>query len=252
MIETTDAERTLLSAARRALSPTEIDQARVRESIETALAAGAPDPLGADPAQASQWVPKLLLVAAVAATSGGVGYWAGHRAGRQEVRSVAVTVPAARGPIASAPEISAPAVPFAQRRQRSARASASNGSSRASWLRGRRAGRPRAFAARVAGAKKFARCAPSSGRCATASPAWRWRCCASWIARCPQGRLHEERQATEAIARCATGDVPFGVNLAEEFSGRYPASVYGRRVADSCAQTDSNGPGDSSGRRSRQ
>jgi len=65
----------------------------------------------------------------------------------------------------------------------------------------------------------------------------------------PGGRLVEERQATAAIARCGTGDVPFGVDLGEEFAGRYPGSVYQARVEEACAArepaTDRAASGDS-------
>ena len=66
----------------------------------------------------------------------------------------------------------------------------------------------------------------------------------------PNGRLHEERLATFTIARCAGGDVPLGVNLAEDFADRYPDSVYGRRVFDACAGTDAPRSGDSRNGRS--
>jgi hypothetical protein len=66
----------------------------------------------------------------------------------------------------------------------------------------------------------------------------------------PNGRLLEERLATRTIARCASGDVPLGVNLAEDFAERYPDSVYGRRVSDACAATDSPRAGDSRSGRS--
>ena len=67
----------------------------------------------------------------------------------------------------------------------------------------------------------------------------------------PNGRLAEERLAVRTIARCASGDVPFGVSLAQDFSERYPGSLYDRRVTDACAATDSSPSGDPSGRRNR-
>jgi hypothetical protein len=68
----------------------------------------------------------------------------------------------------------------------------------------------------------------------------------------PDGQLREERLAVRTIARCAGGDVPFGVNLAEDFADRYPASVYGRRVTEACAATDSASSGDQKRRRETQ
>jgi hypothetical protein len=70
----------------------------------------------------------------------------------------------------------------------------------------------------------------------------------------PDGKLGEEREATSAIARCALGTVPLGVDLAEDFADRHPDSVYLKRVEQACAtstmesETDRSGAGDSSGK----
>jgi hypothetical protein len=68
----------------------------------------------------------------------------------------------------------------------------------------------------------------------------------------PKGQLTEERLAVRTIARCASGAVPFGVNLAEDFADRYPASVYGRRVTEVCGATDPSSAGDQQLRRESQ
>ena len=68
----------------------------------------------------------------------------------------------------------------------------------------------------------------------------------------PNGQLTEERLAVRTIARCASRDVPLGVNLADDFADQYPDSVYGRRVAESCAGTDSGSSGDQERRRESQ
>ena len=68
----------------------------------------------------------------------------------------------------------------------------------------------------------------------------------------PNGKLTEERLAVRTIARCASGDVPLGVNLADDFVDQYPNSVYGRRVTESCAATDSASSGDQERRRESQ
>ena len=68
----------------------------------------------------------------------------------------------------------------------------------------------------------------------------------------PNGQLTEERLAVRTIARCASRDVPLGVNLADDFADQYPDSVYGRRVTESCAATDSASSGDQEGRRKSQ
>jgi hypothetical protein len=65
----------------------------------------------------------------------------------------------------------------------------------------------------------------------------------------PNGKLAEERDAAATTARCARGDHPFGVDMAEEFAQRHPASVYRARVEQACAPTDSPATGDSLQRR---
>ncbi|HVT07050.1 MAG TPA: hypothetical protein VHO67_06315, partial [Polyangia bacterium] len=60
----------------------------------------------------------------------------------------------------------------------------------------------------------------------------------------PGGQMREERVALRAIARCARGAQPFGVDLAEDFNAVYPASPYRARVAQACGGTDSSGAGD--------
>jgi hypothetical protein len=54
----------------------------------------------------------------------------------------------------------------------------------------------------------------------------------------PKGKLVEERRATSVIARCSAGAVPFGVDLAADFAGDYPESVYLGRVEQSCRRKD--------------
>ena len=66
----------------------------------------------------------------------------------------------------------------------------------------------------------------------------------------PRGQLTEERDAAATLAHCASGDGPFGVDLAEAFTDRYPLSVYRARVEQACRATDSPAPGDQSPRRS--
>jgi hypothetical protein len=51
----------------------------------------------------------------------------------------------------------------------------------------------------------------------------------------PDGSLVEEREATAAIARCALGQAPFGVDLGRDFAERHPDSVYLSRVQQGCA-----------------
>ncbi|HET6283143.1 MAG TPA: hypothetical protein VFH73_19450 [Polyangia bacterium] len=50
----------------------------------------------------------------------------------------------------------------------------------------------------------------------------------------PSGKLSEEREATAIIARCALGEVPFGIDLPADFAERHPDSVYLRRIEQAC------------------
>ena len=98
----------VLARARRAWSPGEADAARVRRAIGATLAAGPAPGGGAAPARprgsasASTWTSRFLVAGAIAAASGGAGYWAGHRAGMRDARPTSSVVslesPKARPP----------------------------------------------------------------------------------------------------------------------------------------------------------
>ena len=216
----------VLMAARRGLSPTASDAARVRQLTEAVLAAGAvastvtQDPPAAAAgaslplaARALPWVGRAAAIGAIAAIAGGVGYRAGWHAGWSEAierpPAAGLEVPPARRPT--------PVV-------RSASTSASIGEEVRALRSAERALREHQPAFALALLRELDRSVPN-------------------------GQLTEERLAVRTIARCASRDVPLGVNLADDFADQYPDSVYGRRVAESCAATDSGSSGDQERRR---
>jgi hypothetical protein len=226
-----DQEIELIARARRALSPGAGDQQRVREAVRRAVAnasATASAPAGSSAAAAAAHAPRLFALAAVAAVAGGIGYWGGHRAGvrdgqaRTAVQVIPVSSfvasPTPPAPATSMPPIvpaTAPAAADPTRRRHAAPAGEpSPADSLAEEVRAlrsvERALRERQPGLALALLRELDRAVP-------------------------QGKLMEERQATSAIARCLGGDVPFGVDLGDDFASRYPDSVYLARVAQACA-----------------
>jgi hypothetical protein len=253
----------LLERARRGLSPTPARAERVRQSLRAALAAGAAAGTGSASASAraagdapgvgalaGRWAGKLLVAGAIAASSGAVGYVAGRRVESRQV------MPAAPAPAVEAPALAGltpppgapPAAPSAAVEPASAPARPATRAPRRPPAE-RAAGAPAApiaasLEAEVRALRSVER-ALREGRPGLALALLR-----ELDRAVPGGRLVEEREATAAIARCAAGDLPFGVDLAGEFAGRHPDSVYRERVEQACAAaTDPSGSGDSSGRR---
>ena len=256
-------ERGLIAAARRGLSPTAADRERVRRATLAALAPVASLPSGhtggAAPIRNASWAARLASVGLVAVTAGSVGYLAGLRAGQRQANlEAAVTIPS---PVAGAPALSKAAAPAAGE-PNGGRAPLPLGSvmPAADGRTSRPALRRRATAA-DANTPEIP--ADSSASLATELQALRAveralregnpRFALSLLRELdrtvPNGRLREERLATLTIARCTAGDIPLGVDMAEDFADAYPDSVYGRRVFDACAATDSSHPGDSASKR---
>jgi hypothetical protein len=269
-------EAELLARARRGVSPTAVDAARVRRAIGAALGAGAGD-FGATPAKvqgdperrwvaaprAGRWAWRLLVAGAIAAAGIGAGYRAGRRAGLREARltssatepsatetsgglSVARRSAGALAPVATgtpsalrldAPPIGSPSgsgdlPPSTRRRNPAGKTAFSPAPSPAESLE-----------IEVRALRNIERALRDG------NPGLALAFLQELDRAVPRGQLTEERTATAALARCARGDLPFGVNLAEDFANQYPYSVYRERVEQACAPTDSTAPGDSSGRR---
>jgi hypothetical protein len=229
-----------LAGARRALSPSAADQARVRRALGEALVGGTAE--GANPAapRASGWGARLLAAGTIAAASGGMGYWAGHRAALREAAPVAQVAPSApsvapSAPVApttalvAVPSVAAPPTIASHRGGHSARHEAENltpvtGESLTVEVR----------------ALRNAERALRDG-----NPGLALAFLAELDRQVPQGQLTEERDALGTLARCARGDHPIGVDLGGEFIERHPTSVYRARVQQTCAATDPPAAGDS-------
>ena len=249
---TTEAEvAEFLAAARRGLSPTSADEARIRRLTEVTLRAGAraggSAAVASGASRARPWLGRLLALGAVAATAAGLGYRAGWRAGRSdalapaadELRAAAVSAPTSAAPGASVDPVheTSPAAPVPVVRP-PLRSPAH-----------RRSPSPEVTpdAASLAEEVRVLRSTERALR--ENKPGFALALLRELDRAVPTGALTEERQAMRTIARCASGEVPFGVNLAQDFAEHYPASVYGRRVEQACATTDSAGSGDQSSRR---
>lgn len=234
-----------LARTRRAWAPEATTAERVRRGLEARLAAGAVFA----PSAAPVWPARMMLVGAVALVVGGIGYWAGYRAGqRTDHRAatapagIAAPLPRAAVPpsavvaVASPPTIAAPAVaaPGPRRPSRGTRAGGDSASA---------GGQEDSSLAIELRAVRNAERALRDG-----SPGLALTFLHDLDRRVPHGELTEEREATGTLARCQRGDQPFGVNLGDDFTAHHPSSVYRARVEQACAGTDAAASGDSSRR----
>lgn len=274
MIESDPQEAELLARARREFSPTAGDAARVRRAIGAAIAAGsangeagpstthsASDWLRLPASGVGGWPSRLLVAGAIAAAGVGAGYWAGHRAGLREASTTRSALGPSAGPsdrLVDRPSpgtltpVSTAAAAPSRLDAPSIEAPAPSGDPPASVFRRNLAGQT-AQTAPPSAAESLeieVRALRNIQRALRdGNPGLALAFLQDLDRAVPHGQLTEERTATAALARCARGDVPFGVNLAEDFTNRYPDSVYRERVEQACAPTDSTGPGDSSERR---
>lgn len=227
-------ESTMLARARAGLSPSEADRARVGASLAAALASAAPllpAAHGALPMKAGVgWTARLLVATTLAAAAGTGGYWAGYRAGRDDAPQPAalrddVARPAAASPAVRAPVLEQEVPPASTPEPRAAEPA------RAS--RPRRNAAPTTNAASLEAEVRALRAVERALR--DHEPGMALALLRELDRAVPDGQLVEEREATAAIARCALGDVPFGVDPARDFREHHPDSVYLDRVAQGCA-----------------
>lgn len=250
MIKPDEQEELLtLSRARVALSPSPADVLRVRNSLTAALAApvsggGEPGLSGGDLAPGAGWPLRVLVTSVAAAAVGAGGYWMGHRAGVQEARFI-TSPPAftsASVPPPKAPSEATAAAPRAWQAQPTLPIEPIEDTPAAREVAKRRLGKG-ARATRsttdVAATESLAhevRALRSVERALRDhDPRLALAILQQLDRAVPGGKLVEERRATAIMARCAAGDGPFGVNLAEDFASDYPESVYLGRVEQSCA-----------------
>lgn len=224
----------LLSQARRALSPSAADEARVLQ--RTLRAAG----VTAGPAASTLLAGKLVMALSIAGVSGAVGFVLGRQVERDAgARAVPVVVAAARNPeraIEAVPVEAAPEPPVAVEEPAPLVARSP-----------RRAPTHRSAPLPVA-AEPVAevREEPSSSlelevrlmktverALREGDPGRALRGLDQLDQEVPQGSLGEERLAASVIARCRLG-LGSRAKLIEEFSSQYANSGYAQRVQTSC------------------
>jgi len=241
----------VLARARRAFSPTASDADRVRVSLRAALAmnppVAAPDP-SATAGRLSRVAMRLFVAGAIAASSGAIGYRMGRRAAPSEPRAP-ISVPVAPAIIAdpagaTAPANGLPAVGAAEPRPRPGQATTSVARPpRRSESRPGHSLDPDSLVREIEALRSVERALRDG------TPGLALALLRELDRTLPEGKLTEERRATAAIARCASGAVPLGLDLAKEFGSDYPDSVYRERVEEACAQTDLERAGDTASRR---
>jgi len=234
----------VLARARQAWSPRAADQERVRRAIGAALTAGAAASVPTPPLRAARWGTRLLAAWTIAVAGGGVGYWAGHRAGLREASALPVVAPLAPAVAPGAPL--APASPPAATPPVSAATPIVNHPGGRPSHREAESARP--VTASLAAEVRALRNAERALR--EGNPGLSLAFLEDLDRQVPHGQLTEEREAMATLARCARGDRPIGVDLGGDFIERHPGSVYRARVEQACAATDSQGAGDSPSRRS--
>jgi len=243
-------ELTTLAYARAGLSPSAADALRVRTSLAAALASAenvAPD---ASPSDAGSglgggggWSLRALVTSVAVATigAGAGGYWLGHRTASQQAEAHLSAAhaaansgaPPSRQPSlaagASAPSPAPVLVPSA-----GDAATVRESVRRRPGAAGRGA-RPEAVATPAESFGQEVRALRAVERALRdEDPRLALAILQQLDRDVPQGKLVEERRATSVIARCSAGDVPFGVNWADDFASDYPDSVYRGRVEQSC------------------
>jgi len=245
----------VLARAQRARSPSAADAERVRRAIGAALAGGA----GTGDATGTRatsppagWASRILLVGAITGASAGVGYWAGHRAGLHAAeprRLAGYWSPA----LDTTGEMKLPAVATAASDQTGTPPFASLPlvtSHRDAARNPRRVAETQAPSTTESLAIEVRALRNAERALRDGNPGLALAFLQELDRQVPNGKLAEERDAAATTARCARGDHPFGVDMAEEFAQRHPASVYRARVEQACAPTDSPATGDSLPRRS--
>lgn len=246
-------ELTILARARAGLSPSPADALRVRALLASALAApgdSVPDPAvstsGARQGLGTtqSWRLRVLLASAAATIGAGAGgYWIGHRAGTREARLAALHTVTHTVTTEGMPPLKPDATDGTggPSPEPTPSAAAVGGAASAPEAVRRRSGtaarapRPAATVSTPESLGQEVRALRAVERALRdGDPRLALALLRQLDRDVPKGKLVEERQATAVIARCSAGDVPFGVNLAEDFAGDYPDSVYLGRVEQSC------------------
>ncbi len=230
----------LLARARRGLSPSAGDAERVRRGLGAAVARGAAAP--ATPAQGwgtHPWIGRVMMTAAFTAAGAAGGYWVGRQAPPAAGQAPPAVAAAASTTAPPAALLADPAV----ERARPAPPAGMSGGRRAESVRRRTSDGPAKTAAESLALE--VRALRNVERALRDRNPGLARAYLDDLEReVPGGQMREERVALRAIARCASGSQPFGVDPAHDFAAAYPASAYRARVEQACGGTDSAGAGD--------
>lgn len=241
-------EADLIILARAGLSPSPADALRVRTSLTAALAAAGSGATDAAPSGSlegvdggTNWPLRVLVTSVAAVAVGAGGYWLGYRAGAREARPAAAQVPLAAqsapspdtttraGPAALA---AGPVSPAAAGKEVGTRESSRKRSAKAARTIG--SGGVGAATESLSQEVRALRAVERALR--DNRPSLALAILQQLDRDVPQGKLIEERRATYIVARCISADVPFGLDLAEDFANDYSESVYLERVRQSCAR----------------
>jgi hypothetical protein len=252
MLDPEQPAREVLARARRGLSPTASDAARVLAGLDAALLGGPEagsqppsngSPLGEPAVEAARhvsggvlaWAAKLAAIGVIAGAAGTAGYALGLRAGRAEGRpNSPATEVAASAVTAAAPKVdpgeklatvaTAPPLPDSVKLARSAAPPAPSASAFPLSPEQSLAEETRALA-RVERALR------------NGNPGLALLLLDELGRAVPHGRLMEEREAAWAITRCQLGRGAPNT-LVEDFARRYPNSVYLKRVEKTCGEAN--------------
>jgi hypothetical protein len=249
-----DSSSDLLARARRAWSPRATDTERVRHSIAAALAgtagAGRPTAGARAPAPTPTWVSRFLVAGTIAAASGGLGYWAGHRAGLRDAPPPMPAISYPHPEPAAATEMKPPIAPRTAPETQPLVTPSLVPPLRHDGHSPRRGSEIQTVSPTGSLDLEVRALRNAERALRDGTPGLALAFLQELDRQVPNGQLAEERDAAATLARCARGDHPFGVNLGEEFAEHHPGSVYRARVDQACAQTDSPTTGDSPPRRS--
>ncbi|MES1208405.1 MAG: hypothetical protein ABUS79_20905 [Pseudomonadota bacterium] len=183
-----------------------------------------------------------MLTAAFTAAGAAGGYWAGRRAARPAEQPVPASAAAPAPAAAMAPPPAIAAAPASQVAQPAPSAGVPGGR-RDQSVRRRAVEMPaktpaESLAVEVRGLRNVERALRDQ------KPGLALAYLDDLDREVPGGQMREERVALRAIARCARGGLPFGVDEGQDFAAAYPASAYRARVEQACGGTDSSGAGD--------
>jgi hypothetical protein len=257
-------ELQLLERARRGLSPGAADAARVLEATRSALAAAPlstsaesldlpgerlsiPEPassLATIARSAAIW-PKLVAALCIASASAGVAYYAGFRAGRHQILEPEAVKPKVSAAVVQVPKPSALASPRTPAQPLPQQYKPNNPTHRVTDINvsasAPRTSKALSFSSKVTGAslqEEIRMLQRVERALRDHDPRQALVLLGELDRSVPDGKLAEERFTAFMIARCILG---FGAptTIVEQFTQRYPESVYFARLHQACSQEKS-------------